>query len=459
MRLSFFSGSMYDCLYIWGDEAVQARLLPVYFSSGMDEEYRAQVTVLWDLLKEEAEILDPVPLGTSVADVDALLFPQILGEAYRSVATIQAYRLPVLVVTSPFGTMNMWDWEIVTYLKHHGIPVFAPYSPELTRSIVRAFAFRRRARGAKFLVFQDNPGEGMQAEIFKRFFWWEEECRERIREKFGIEVVVQSFRELGERAKGIPDEAADTEWARWRLPAEGVPEKSLRSAVKMYLALLEALEKHGDVLGVGINCLNESFFSDTTPCLAWDMLFEERKMLWACEADILSLLTECIAYFPLQASIMMTNIYPFLMGEAALKHERIERFPDVPEPEHHALCAHCGYLGVLPRPFASSWCVRRKVLRIVDENAIALDARLPEGPVTLVKLHPSLEKIVVGRGYLEGYVQYPGSDCENGAILRVRDGYELVAKLPSHHVCLVGGEHMASLCSIAQVLGLEVEEV
>lgn len=438
---------------------MKARLLPVYFSSGMDEEYAKQVDTLRELLANEAEILEPVPLGTLVPDVDALLFPQILGEAYRSVAAIEGYRLPVLVVTSPFGTMNMWDWEIAAYLQYRGISVFAPYSLELTRSIVRAFAFRRRAQGAKFLVFQDNPGEGMQAEIFKRFFWWEKECQEGIRKRFGIEVVVESFRELGKRAKSIPDAVADAEWTRWRLPAEGVTERSLRSAVKMYLALLEELEKHENVLGMGINCLNESFFSDTTPCLAWDMLFEERKILWACEADILSLLTECIVYLPLQAPVMMTNIYPFLMGEAALKHERIDRFPDVPEPEHHALCAHCGYFGVLPRPFASSWCVRRKVLRIVDDNAIALDARLPEGPVTLVKLHPSLEKMVVVRGYLEGYVQYPGSDCENGAVLRVRDGYRLVEALPSHHVCLVGGEHVASLRHIARVLGLAVEEV
>ncbi len=438
---------------------MKARLLPVYFSSGMDEEYRRQITVLRELLGEDAEILDPVPLESGIFHADALLFPQILGEAYRSVGTIKAASLPVLVVTSPFGTMNMWDWEIVTYLRHHGVLVFAPYSLELTRAVVRALGFRRNAQGAKFLVFQDNPGEGMQAEIFKRFFWWERECQENVRERFGIEVVVESYKELAERAKSIPDDVADGEWARWRLPEEGVTERSLRSAVKMYLALLQELEKHERVLGMGVNCLNESFFSDTTPCLAWDMLFEERGILWACEADILSLLTECIVYFSLKAPVMMTNIYPFLMGEAALKHERIERFPDVPEPEHYALCAHCGYFGIVPRPFASSWCIRRKVLRIVDENAIALDARLPEGPVTLVKLHPSLERVIVVSGSLEGYVQYPGSDCENGALVRVRDGYRLVEKLPSHHVCLVGGEHVPTLRLVTQALGLVPEEV
>lgn len=437
---------------------LKAKLLPVYFRAGMDKEYQQQIEVLRTFLAEEVEILDPVPVGSPVFDADAILFPQILGEAYRVAEDIQRMGLPLLVVTSPFGTMNMWDWEIVTYLKSFGIAVFAPYSLELTKAIARALAFRRAAKGAKFLVFQDNPGEGMQAEIFKRFFWWEEECQRRIQERFGIRVVIKSFRELAAKAKGIPDEAADVEWREWGLPVEGVSERALRSAVKMYLALSEELEDNGQVLGVGMNCLNESFFSDTTPCLAWDMLFEKQRVLWACEADILSLLTECVVYHSLRAPVMMTNIYPFLMGEAALKHERIERFPDIPNPENHALLAHCGYFGVLPRPFASSWCVRRKVLRIVNENAIALDARLPEGPVTIVKLHPSLTKMIAISGDLKGYVQYPGSDCENGAVVQVGDGYRLTDGLYSHHVCLVGGRVIPTLRSIVRMFGLELEE-
>lgn len=115
---------------------------------------------LREFLKDEAEIIDPVPLEGALPEVDALLLPQILGETHQSVEAIRAYHLPVIVVTSPFGTMNMWDWEIVTYLRHHGIQVFAPYSLEPTRTIVRAFAFQKKVQKAKSLVFQDNPGEG-----------------------------------------------------------------------------------------------------------------------------------------------------------------------------------------------------------------------------------------------------------------------------------------------------------
>ena len=75
-------------------------------------------------------------------------------------------------------------------------------------------------------------------------------------------------------------------------------------------------------------------------------------MIWGCEADTLSMLTKYILHKSLGAPIMMTNLYPFLLGNAALKHERIESFPDVEsEPENHMLVAHCGYMGVIPTQF------------------------------------------------------------------------------------------------------------
>ena len=52
---------------------------------------------------------------------------------------------------------------------------------------------------------------------------------------------------------------------------------------------------------------------------------------------------------------MMTNLYPFLLGCAALKHERNPSFPHVEESENHTLAAHCGYLGVLPQSFSTEW--------------------------------------------------------------------------------------------------------
>ncbi|NSW75571.1 MAG: hypothetical protein HPY68_02115 [Candidatus Atribacteria bacterium] len=437
---------------------MKARLVPLYFQSADDPEFSAQVGKLKELLREEADILEPRPLGSSVPEVDAVLLPQVLGDAYRRVEEIRAIPLPIIVATSEFGMVNMWDWEIVGYLRGKGLQVFAPYTLDLTKNIVRSLVLRREMQETSFLLFQDNPGEGMQASIFKRFFWWENECAERIQEKFGIQVFKKSFKVLGEKAKNIPDRQAAEVWRAWNLQVEGLSERAILSAVKIYIALKEEIEKNPTIKGAGMNCLNESFYSDTTPCLAWCMLFTERDFIWACEGDLLTLATKFLVYRALRQPIMMSNVYPFLMGQAALKHERIEKFPEVEEPENHLLIAHCGYFGLMPPAFAASWVARPKVLAIVDENAHVVDARFPEGPVTLVKLDTTLEKLFVVEGTLEGYVQYPDSDCRNGGIIRISDGHRLMENLPSHHILILPGHHRVALKNMARVLRIEVVE-
>ena len=195
----------------------------------------------------------------------------------------------------------------------------------------------------------------------------------------------------------------------------------------------------------------------TTPCLAWNLLFEERGLMWGCEADLTSMLTEHLTYQSLRVPVMMTNLYPFLMGNAALKHEKIPYFPDVPDPQHHVLVAHCGFLGVVPQSFATAWSVRPRVLEIVDENAHALDARIAEGDTTVVKLTSTMDSLVVTPAVLTGYTQYENSDCLNGAVLRVEDGYRFVESLPSHHAVLATGDISRRLEVVSGVLGLTVQ--
>ena len=440
---------------------MKAVLVPVHFASGMDEEFQKHLAIVKNLLADDADIRAPVPLTARLpADADAVVFPQLIGDAFAQLSALKKVALPALVLTSDFATVNMWDWEIVTFMKSLGMKVFAPYDIELTRKICRALALKREMRSAKFLMFQDKPGVGgKQAEIFKRFWWWEDRCTEMIREKFWIRIVKKSFQKLGEDAKRIGDAEAREALASRPVPVDGVAERQLFSAMKVYLAIRRELDADPAIQGAGLNCLNESAFSDTTPCLAWDLLYQERRLIWACEADTLSLLTTYLLERSIGAPIMMSNLYPFLMGGAALKHEKIDKFPNVAEPENHLLMVHCGYFGVVPRPFSASWTLRPKVLAIVDENATMIDARMPEGAITLAKLHPELKSMQVIKGEMEGYVQYPGSDCRNGALLRVTDGAKLMKSFFSHHYCLLTGRREVEIENVARVMDIGVEDL
>ena len=439
---------------------MKARLVPLYFDPGRDGDFDTQLTAVKALLADHAEFLSPVPLGGPLPEADAVIFPQLLGEAYRMAGAFQAIGLPKLLVTSEFGTLSMWDWEIAAYLESEGVETIAPYTLDQAKKICTALGVKRELQGTKFLVYQDNPGEGFQPAIFKRFYWWEDECSQRMREKFGLAVVKKSFRELGARAKEIPDAEADQALSGRQPATDGVSEKALRSAAKLYLAVKQDLDLDPSIRGAGINCLNESHFSDTTPCLAWSMLYEERELIWGCEADTMSMLSKYLLRRPLGVPMMMTNLYPFVLGEAATKHERIPGFPQVDgKPENHVLVAHCGYMGLIPTPFATRWTLRPKVLAIVDQNATAIDARLATGDVTLAKLHPTMDKISVAEGCLTGYAQFTDSDCLNGGVIRFPDGHKLMDSLVSHHYLLLVGHHAVDIRMLGKVFGLTIEEI
>lgn len=437
---------------------MKARLLPLYFA-GMDDEFDIQLAILKEMLADEAEFLEALPLGSPLPEAEAIIFPQLLGEAYRRLEEFKQIDLPILTVTSEFGTVLMWDWEIASYLREEGMNIIAPYSLEQTKKACRALSVKRELRHTKFLVYQDNPGAGFQASIFKRFYWWEDECTQRMMEKFGVTIIKKSFKEMGAAAKAIPDATAEAVWEKWQW-GTAVSTPQLLSAIKIYITVKQELEKDPTIRGVGINCLNESHFSDTTPCLAWSMLYQEMGLIWGCEADTMSMITKYLLHKSLGMPIMMTNLYPFLMGQAALKHERIPNFPKVSgNPDDHILAAHCGYLGVVPPPFSTEWTLRSKVLAIVDENATAIDARLPEGKMTLAKLHPTLNKLTITEGELTGYAQYPDSDCLNGAVLRVPDGRHMLKTLSSHHYLLMTGHHLADIEMLAQLFEIEIEQL
>lgn len=435
-------------------------LFPVHFTAEPEDEFTRQLAALHRLLDDEAEILAPAPLGSPVPDsADAVVLPQVLGAAYRNIEQLKAIRVPLLLITSEFGTVSMWDWEIASYMRSEGIGSLAPNSLEQAKKMCRALGVKRRLRKSKFLVFQDNPGAGFQAGIFKRFYWWEDECTQRICAKFGVEIVRKSFKELGESAQAISDQEAAAAAGARKIPVDAVPSRGLLSALKIYLAVKRELDAQPAFQAVGINCLNESHFSDTTPCLAWNLLYEEEKMIWGCEADTMAMLTKLILHRSLGVPIMMTNLYPFILGQAALKHERIPSFPDVNEPENCILVAHCGYFGVVPQSFSTQWTLKPKVLAIVNENATAIDARFPEGPVTLAKLHPKLDLMSVAEGTLESYAQYADSDCKNGAVIRVKNGPEMVRSLASHHYLVTTGHNEADIRMLGRIFDFGVESL
>lgn len=319
---------------------IKAKIVPIRFKEINARElgeYKQQLEILNAIYGDVAEFMDTVVAGDPIPECDAIVFPQLIGAAYHYKDVLRQYDKPMIVITSPFGTVDMWDWELIAYMRSAGFNVFSPYNIELGKVIFRAIAAKEHMKGAKFLMFQDDPGEGMQAYIFKRFYWWEKECSEQIEKFFGAKLIYKSWKAVNQRAAEIDAQKALDEFASWDIPCEGITEENKLNVARLYLAICEVIDELGGVDGIGANCLNESMYSNTTPCLIWNMLFEKYGIIWCCEGDTLTLISTYVLYQSLRQPIMMTNIYPFLVGKAAIHHEKIDDFPPVPDPENYAL--------------------------------------------------------------------------------------------------------------------------
>ena len=150
----------------------------------------------------------------------------------------------------------------------------------------------------------------------------------------------------------------------------------------------------------------------------------------------------------------MTNIYPFPVGQAAIFHECIDRFPDAEEPENHALSVHCGYAGFAPRLICRrKWKAMPKVPAIVNEKAAVVGCELPVSDMMLAKINPSFYKITVIPGEIEKFVQFPDTDSLNAPLLHDQKGEKVMEELPFHHRMIIVGKQKAKIVQIAKVFG------
>ena len=440
---------------------MKAKILPMKFKSTDSEMFDKIFKEIKKIYAEEADFLDPIVLGEPAPEADAVIFPVLNVDVYTELNELKDnVNLPIVVITTVYGVSLMFDWEAVNYLKSKGFEVYNPFNIELGKTIFRAFALKREMRVKKFLIFQDTPGDGLIPEQFKIFYWWNDECTKSIKEKFGITIVRKPYKDLCEKAMSLDDEIARKELDRWNFKRDFSTDDPLLASIKFFIAVRDEVDKEGDVVGCGVNCLNEAYDSDTTPCLAWNLLYQDRGVVSVCEGDTSTLMTQYLMRKAIDTVTFATNIYPFLSGMPALSHEKIQSFPDVEDPDDHALLVHCGYFGCMPETQTTKWVLRPPVLDwLVGKNSVVVDAEIEHGDIVLCKLHSTFDKILLEKAVLEDFVQYPGSDCRNGGLIRLADGYKFMEKNYSHHVVVLSGKMSNQLKAVAQILDVEVDEV
>ena len=223
------------------DHAMKARLVPLYFDPGRDADFDQQLAALRALLADQAELLAPRPLGAPLPEADAVRLSAAAGRGLPAAGGVPGHP-----PADPAGHLRVRH-AVDVGLGDRRVPAVAkacrrspPTTCEQTRRIVcRAWASSGSCARRSSSSTRTIPAKGFQASIFKRFYWWEDECTAAAcSEKFGVTVVKKSFRELGARAKAIPDAAGRRDLARLeRADRRALGPRRCRSAAKLYLAV------------------------------------------------------------------------------------------------------------------------------------------------------------------------------------------------------------------------------
>lgn len=142
------------------------------------------------------------------------MVPDLSGLAYRMVDSFRRIEVPILLLSTEFGTVLMWDWEIRDHLRRRGVTTIAPTSLTECQDICRTLATQEALKHSSMLAYQDDLGSGMQPDIFKRFYWWEDECVLDMQKAFGLRIERRSFRDLAARAAAVSDTQVEAAWDR-----------------------------------------------------------------------------------------------------------------------------------------------------------------------------------------------------------------------------------------------------
>ena len=272
------------------------RLLPVHLEARPKRPFHVQLEHLQQRLGDLVEWLAPAPIDAPLPpDASAVVVPDLSGVAYRKLDAFRAIDKPILVITSEFATVSMWDWEIRDFLRRRGVATVAPTSLQESEDICRALGVKETLAGARCSPTRTTSGRACSPTSSSASSGGRRSasgpCTSASASRSSTAATGSSPRVRPPSRKRASPRRPRIED---RVPMLGLSPSAKADALRLYSALEDDLDASGRVIAAGINCLNESASSTTTPCLAWNLLFEDRGLLWGCEADLVSMLTEFI---------------------------------------------------------------------------------------------------------------------------------------------------------------------
>jgi L-fucose isomerase-like protein len=321
---------------------------------------------------------------------------------------------PVRLLTSGASNSLAASMEILSFLRQQGregeiLHGSAAYIAERIAALSRAARARRRLQGSRAGVI-GRPSDWLIAS---------DPDREAVRDRLGIELVDIPMEELVteirlglcEAPSGVP-----LKGVRHSVNPK-VTQKTFDGALDIYGAVKRLIDRY-DLSAVTVRCFDLLSAVGNTGCLALALLNSEGVPA-GCEGDIPTMLTMCVANALFDVPGFMAN-------------------PSRMDPSTGEMVfAHCTVPFSMLRDYSYDTHFESGI-------GVAVKGELPEGPVTLFKMAPGLDRCFAAEAGLIKNLSEKHL-CRTQVLLRLDDrtlcrDYFLKDPIGNHHV-IVPGRH------------------
>ena len=126
---------------------MKARLVPLYFDPGRDERFRQDARRPPYAAGRARGVPRTRAAGRPAARSRRRDLPAAAGRSLPAGGRLSRHRVPILLVTSEFGTLSMWDWEIAEYLRSQRRPDDRPLQSGADEEGLRGSGRQTRTAG------------------------------------------------------------------------------------------------------------------------------------------------------------------------------------------------------------------------------------------------------------------------------------------------------------------------
>jgi len=365
-----------------------------------------------------------------------------------------------LIIDDPFGGSGDII-RVANIIKDRQYPL-ATVGTQDTQALlhrIRVYLAVPKIQGSRILVFKNfekmtaekeeemkrSIGTGSTMKRYKAGKQGFDETVERIRDVFGITVVMKTLAELNAYMAAVNVDEARAYADKWTREAREVVEPThddLVNSAKMYLALEKAkADARADV--VSVDCILMFFAYDMAvyPCMSFFEMNNNGE-IGVCEGDLDSCVTSII--------IRAVSGRPGFVSD-----------PFVDTEANEVVYAHC-VASCKPLGPDSAACPYRIRTHSEDHASAALQVILPDGyPLTTVKVSAAARAMNIHSGVSAGNVDHE-CGCRTKLVCRVPDSKRIMRnwhnELFSWHRVTVYGDYRADLAEIANYLGLKLYE-